>query len=260
MNFLCQQSALSELQNLAENQKHSILIEGPEGCGKTYLAAVYSKLLGISNFSLVDPNVQAIRECMDECRKVGTPVVICIENLDLGVIAASYTLLKFLEEPTKNVYIVVTCRNLSYIPDTIISRSVCVCVSPPIDSDIQMYSIAKAPELYNSLKNTTLWSCVRTFRDADTILGMKQAQLDYFNELTSITRFTDSVSNLVWKISHYEDNTETPIELVIMYISKLCGTNHIQKAAISCIQDINSGRIATHAAISRFMFECKYCE
>ena len=92
---------------------------GPEGCGKSYLARQFAIKLGVDDFALVEPTVAGIREISDLCSEITTPIVICIENLDTGVVAASYTLLKFLEEPRKNVHVVVTARNIKHLPDTI---------------------------------------------------------------------------------------------------------------------------------------------
>lgn len=260
IDFLCQRSALKELRNFASARRHSILLEGPEGCGKTYLASEYARFLGVPDFQKVEPSVQEIRDCMEACSKLDTPVVICIENIDSGVIGASYTLLKFLEEPSSNVFIVVTCSNTCNVPDTIPSRCVCVSVAPPVDNDIVAYAQHHSSRKYDSVKDLLLWKCVRTFKDADTVLSMSDAQLEYFDKLSSIASFNDSISNMMWKVSHYEDNSETPVELVILYLSKLCKTLHIQRAAIACIQDLHLGRIASHAVIARFLLECKYCE
>ena len=123
MNFVSQNTPTLQLMDLANSRHHSILIEGPQGCGKTYLAKQYAAMLNVSDFEVVKCSVDTIRDAIDETCKIKNDVVICLENLDDGVLSASYTILKFLEEPLPNVYIVVTCRNLKKVPDTIISRS-----------------------------------------------------------------------------------------------------------------------------------------
>lgn len=260
MNFICQQQPMKDLDALRLSDRHSILIEGPSGCGKTYLAMQYAKLLGISDFQIVEPKVDIIKSAVEECIQVNNPVVICIENLDTGVAAASYTLLKFLEEPTPNVYIIVTCRNMNNVPDTIISRSAVVIAAPPVESDLATYAISRDKTKFDLLKLSILWKCVRTFKDADIVLDMTQPQLDYFTNLTHIAKFSDSVSNLVWKISHYDDNSEAPVEIVLRYLMLLCNTPHIRRAGVSCLNDLASKRIASHAVLAKFIFEAKYCE
>lgn len=260
MEFICQKAAVAELESLASANRHSVLIEGPQGCGKSYLAKQYAKMLQVDDFQIVTPKVDVIKETVDACLQLNTPIVLCIENLDLGVPAASYALLKFLEEPSANVYIVVTCRNIQNVPDTIISRSAVVVTAPPVDIDVSAYSLNKDAETFKSIQLHPLWRCVRTFTDADTVLNMNSAQIEYFSQLNTMVGFRDSVSNIVWKLSHYNDNTDAPVELVIRYLMDLVGTPHIRQAGISCMRDISQGRIASHAALTKFAFELKYCE
>ena len=260
MRFVCQQEALSAIQDIAKSDRHSILIDGVEGSGKTYIAAQFAKLKDIEEFHVIDPTVQSIRAAIDECYQIKVPIVLCIENIDLGVISASYTLLKFFEEPDPNVYIVVTCRNRNKVPDTIISRSVCVTTSPPIDSDVALFSENRDASVYYRLKDSPIWRCVRTFKDATTVLKMSADQINYFYELEKVAKFKDSVANIVWTLGHYSDNTETPLELVITYIMNYLNTNHVRMAGIDCIRDLSYGRVAKHAVLARFVLECKYCE
>lgn len=260
MKFLCQQSALDELKLLADSDRHSVLIEGPEGSGKSYLAKQYASMLNVLDYQEVVPKVDSVKETIDTCLRMNTPIVLCIENLDTGVPAASYALLKFLEEPLPNVYIVVTCRNIKHVPDTIISRSAVVVTGPPVDADITEYALFKNESQYRALKNSLLWNCARTFKDVESVLNMTPAQLEYFKNLTTLAKFHDTVSNLVWNIGHYPDNSETPVEFVIRYLMELVGTPHIKRAGIQCITDLTKGRIAAHAVLAKFVFEAKYCE
>ena len=92
-----QKEPLAELKQLAASNRQSILIEGPSGCGKTYLCKQYANMLGIDDFSVVAPKVADIREALDSCLSLQNRVLLAIENLDLGVAGASYTLLKSLE-------------------------------------------------------------------------------------------------------------------------------------------------------------------
>lgn len=258
MDFVSQKQSLKELESLQKANRHSVLIEGVPGCGKTYLARYYANLLGIEDFQVVSPTVQAIREAIDTCCLLENRVVLCIENLDKGVPAASYTLLKFLEEPTDNSYIVVTCRNLNKVPDTIISRSSVISVSSPLRQDIETFARSKHGSRYPIVSRTKLWSCVRTFGDADAVLRMTDVQLDYFDSLSNFLSSPDSVSSMMWKIGHYPDNTETPTELVIRYLMELSNNPHVQRCGIRCIRDISQASIAQHIAVAKFCFDIKY--
>ncbi len=260
MNFKCQVDSIDQLTSLAAADRHSILIDGPKGCGKTYLSKLYASKVGAYDYVSVDPNVQAIKDTLDSCFNLDQKIVVCIENLDSGMLSASYTLLKFLEEPRSNVYIVVTCRNIRKVPDTIISRSACVSVSPPILSDIDDYSRVKDDIKYTRLSKKDIWRCVRTFGDVDLVYSMSPEQLDYYSYLDPKTIFKDSIANITWMLGHYKDNSETPLEFVIRYI--LCSTQdmYVRKICAQCVSDLLSARIAKHAVLAKFAFEGKYGE
>lgn len=260
MIFTCQNQSIEQLKRLSDKDRHSVLIEGPSGCGKTYLARQYASMLKVNDFNTVAAKVNDIRESVDTCSQLDTTVVLCIENLDKGVAGSSYTLLKSLEEPTPNMYIVITCQNVNRVPDTIVSRSTVVSVSPPTDKDLDLFARSVNAEKYFNLQKTLLWPCVRTFADATTLLSMKDEYINYILSLNEICSFEDSVSNIVWKLGHFEDKVETPIELVIRYIMGVVNTTHVKMCGIECISDLALGRIAQHAVLSKFVFECKYCE
>ena len=260
MNFICQKNALKELDMLRLTDRHSVLVEGPSGCGKTYLAMQYAKMLNISDFQVIAPKVDAIKSAIDNCLEFNESVVLCIENLDTGVPGASYALLKFLEEPLPNTYIVVTCRNLKRVPDTIVSRSAVVVTSPPVDSDLTTFAMNSKQEQFSKIKMSKLWKCVSTFQDVDTVLSMNSAQLTYFSNLSVLATFRDTVSNIVWNLGHYPDNSETPVELVIRYIMKCVNTPYMYKIGIECLNDLALKRVATHAVLAKFAFQAKYCE
>lgn len=260
MNFICQKYSLEELQKLANNDRHSILIEGPPGCGKTYLSKQYARMLDVYDFAEVAPKVNDIRESVDSCLQLDNRVVLCIENLDKGVSGASYTLLKSLEEPYPNMYIVITCRNINDVPDTIISRSTVVSACPPVDSDLDLFARSVNPEKYFKLAKSRIWNCIRTLGDVNIILNMSDEHIGYFNTLDDLSRFKDPISNIVWKLGHFDDKSETPVELVIRYIMEFINTNHVKRAGIECISNLAKGRVAQHAILAKFAFECKYCE
>lgn len=257
MKFRHQLSAESELTDLAAADRHSILISGPTGCGKTYLAGRYAELLGVTNVATVDPTVSAIRQMSEDIAAITSLIVVCIENLDEGVPAASYTLLKFLEEPRPNVYVVVTCRNSYGVPSTIISRSVCVSVGPPTPTDIDTYAQSKHPDIFKIRCTQPIWNVCRSFADVDQVFMLTQQQLDYFDTLTTLS-FNDTVSNIVWKLGHYPDNAETPVSLVLRYLYNSCENNITKQYILQCLTELVNSRLATHAVLTHFVFNCKY--
>ena len=49
MNFQCQEQALKNIKQVCEANRHSIIISGCAGCGKTQLVKEWAKLLNISD-------------------------------------------------------------------------------------------------------------------------------------------------------------------------------------------------------------------
>lgn len=260
MNLRFQSNAIQELELLAASDRHSVLLEGPAGCGKSYLVKQYAKMLHISDFSSVKPTVQSIREALEASYDLTSPVVFCIENLDTGVLAASYTLLKFLEEPVSNVYIVVTCRNRYKLPDTIVSRSTCVTLSAPIDSDVNEFAEIRDVLKYNQLSSHSIWSAVKSLHDVEYVFKLTSDQINYFDQISKILNFKDNVSTIIWSLGHYSDNSETNIAFVFNYIISTTKSKRIRNHAIACMRDIVTARIASHAVLAKFVLECKYGE
>lgn len=257
MNYVCQESALLELSNCRNMDRHSVLISGPEGCGKSYLAYKYADMLEIDDIQTVDCTVASIRSAINDCYAMNNRVVVVVENLDQGVAAASYTLLKFLEEPTDNIYVIVTCRNILNIPDTIVSRSIVIDVSPPTDLDISNYALQVDPATFNNYRTSHLWRCVKSFSTAKYILSLDREKFLYLSDLRD-NIFKDTVSNIVWKLGHFQDNSETDLRIVINHIMITSSSPRIFSFGMSCLHDLECGRIAKHAVLAKFVLDCKY--
>ena len=256
MKFVHQREAETELKQLAKQQHHSILIEGPEGSGKSYLAYEYANDLGIVDVMTVPATVSDIRVAADTTSSMSVPILLCIENLDLGVVGAAYALLKFLEEPRSNIYIVVTCRNIKNVPDTIISRSVCVRIGEPTDSDIVDYAICKDAGMYKVRSTTPLWKVCRSFLDVNVLFQLTADQIDYILNLAELN-WNDTVSNVVWKLGHYDDNSETPLSFVLRYMYDVAN-DRAKACVLKCLTELNTTRLAPHAVLTRFVFDFKY--
>jgi hypothetical protein len=259
MNFVCQQDALENLKLLAEHKQHGVLIVGDPGSGKTYLTRQYSKMLGITDFYIINPVISDLKTMIDGCVTNGTSVVLCIENLDDGVIQAAYPLLKLIEDCPSYIYVVVTCNNLFSIPNTIPSRCTLVTINPPTRSDITQYAQSKDPTAYDFVSKHKVWSCVKGMSDADIALKFTPEHLKYFDSLPNLLSSKDSVSNISWKLAHYSDNSDAPVVFVLRYLLQIL-TGHGRKACIECLNDLADNRISKNAIMSKFVFENKYVE
>lgn len=254
----CQSNAYITLQDFAKGDKHSVIIEGPKQCGKTFMAREYAKLLGVADFFLVKPTVNDLREVIDSCSQLDNNIVICVENLDEGVVAASYTMLKFLEEPKNNTYIVITCSSCYRLPDTIISRSHIASINPPTMDDIAAISNTKGL-IFESVSDT-LKSCCKNFSDIEIIQKLDKDKTDYLQMLCGAEFWHDSVSNIVWKLGHWNDNSEAPLEFVIRYLMNNMRNNVVYQAGCKCLQDLDDNILGSHLTLCKFAYECKYIE
>lgn len=255
MQLNCQRDAIKQLQDCAQNQRHSICIEGPAGSGKTYLAQMYGHFLQIPDFMKVPADVNAVREFVDSCYRINTPVVICIENLDTGSSAAAYALLKVLEEPRENIYIVVTCESLLNIPDTIVSRSVCVTVGVPVGTDMDEFiqSLPTTIALDNPLRGS-----FRSFKEVKQAADLTSEQVGYIAKLSSIFNSSECISDMMWKLGHFADNKETPIQLVLSYLIRVAPDNYSRKCIMRAAASLNQSRLPAHVVLAKMLIELKY--
>lgn len=256
MNLRCQHEAYIQLEEVARDRKHSILISGSPGCGKSRFARFYSNLLGISDYIQIESKVDALRSAIDTCYSFNKDIVICVENLDSGVAGASYALLKFLEEPPIHVYLVITCTNLSGIPDTILSRCITINIDPPTRQDIDTYAKSQYESTYEIFQ--PILPSLKSLNDVDFVSKYDKAKIQYILDLKSLIYAKSPINTIVWNLSHFSDNSELPIELAMNYILHVCNDTRIVKNCISCIRDLNLSRIPKHVILSRFVLECKY--
>lgn len=258
MDLICQRSALSNLQNLALSNAHSVLISGPISCGKTYLAKQYQKMLMINEFIKAEPNVSNFREILEALSGIDTEVMVCIENLDSGNNAAAQVLLKSLEEPSDKVYYVITCRNMRKVPATIISRSVCINTNPPTSTDIENYAIMQDSTKFSVLKDQRIWMCVKSFEDVDTVFRMSLDNQVYFENIPSLLDKKKTISDMQWALSHYDDNSALPVNLAVRYIMYSTNDMYLKSICLDCLNSLSIGRVGAAAIIAKFILEFKY--
>lgn len=256
MILKCQTDTLSQLRQFAQSDRHSVLIEGPQGCGKSYLAAEYGKLLGIADVVTVNATVSDLRSMLDSCYSIETPVVVCIEGLDGGQLSSSYVILKFLEEPKSNVYMVITCSNIYRIPDTILSRSVVATIGHPTTSELVDYMKVKYPERLDLLQHPVS-KAFMTFKDIDIAVKLTTEELQYYEEISYIVP-KDSVSSISWKLGHYEAGGESNLVFVLRCIMNSTSNKALKLICIETLKEIEMRRMSLNAILSKFAFDFKY--
>ena len=65
MDFQCQKQAINNLMQVKDADKHSIIISGCGGSGKTHLVKEWAKMLNITDVAVVNPTVNELRSVID---------------------------------------------------------------------------------------------------------------------------------------------------------------------------------------------------
>lgn len=110
-------SAINELT--LDTFPRSLLLEGPQGCGKSVLVQYISQHLGIS---IIDISEKLTFEDILEYSLRSDPYVYLIDK-KLSI-KEQNTILKFLEEPPSNAIIIIECQNINSMLSTILNRCV----------------------------------------------------------------------------------------------------------------------------------------
>lgn len=255
MDLICQKDVVSELKCCADKDRHCILICGATCCGKTYLSKQYSKMINTDSFYVVEPKMDAVRDLMDSCTNSNTTITVCIENIDTAIPSVSNAILKFLEEPSSNVYIVITCKNLSNVLHTIISRCIVFELRPPTTDDLLLYANSA---YHDSTIDKSLWSCIQDFSDIDTAAKLTTSQISYMTDILSLIYSNDPVLTKLWKLQKFPDGTPIPVMFLLKYIIQATSSLKIKKFGYEYIQSIQNGKIAAHAVLAKFLMDCMY--
>ena len=109
MQIVGQRTVLNHINELISEDKlpHFIILTGPVGSGKKTIAKYIADSLGVE-FVLYGNKVDDIRSLIDLCYSQTDNIVYCIsDGQDMSVIAKN-SMLKVVEEPPKNAYIIFT--------------------------------------------------------------------------------------------------------------------------------------------------------
>lgn len=260
MKMEFQKIVLDDLITYARKDEHSILISGLSGTGKTYLAKEYYSLIGADDFIVINPVVKDIREIIDAIYNIDSKIVVCVENLDSGVKASSHTILKFLEEPLSNVYVIITCRSTYGVPDTILSRSKQLVLGHPLQQDIDDYARLKDSIKYTRLKESNVYRSCTSFNDIDYLFTLTLDQLSYIESFNDSISFKKPILDNSWKLNHFEDNSNLDSKFLLKYMLYCSKDVSLKSKILKCLSGLENYPISEHAILSQFLLEVKYGE
>ena len=172
-NFVGHSSLIENFKNRCSNGNlsHAQLISGEDGIGKSILAEILGKLIlnGDLNREYVDiinykPSkasfgVDDVREIIDEVNKKpfeGDKKVIIIHQGNKLTIQAQNALLKTIEEPPTEVYIIILCESLELILDTIKSRCEIYKLTPLTKDELYKYIAIKGYDYSEEEKSSAI--------------------------------------------------------------------------------------------------------
>lgn len=261
MELEYQDSALNQLRILADKDVHSILISGLRGSGKTYCSKQFAISKNISTFHVIKPTVAELKATIDSSYRLQDLQVICIENLDDGSTAASQVVLKYLEEPLSNVYIIVTCVNTAKVPDTILSRSISVELEHPRVNELAQYARSLNAQRYNAYKDYLVYKTAKTLSDIKQILNLTLDQIKYYEQFCNVQEFTKlSVNDMMWMLGHYSDNSKADLKLSLRCVLKSLDGSSKSKFILNSLLAVESSRLSETAILGRLALDLKYGE
>ena len=172
-NFIGYSSFIENFKSRCSNGNlsHAQLISGEDGIGKSILAEILGKLIlnGDINREYVDIinykpiktsfGVDDVRDIIDEVNKKpfeGDKKVIIIHQGNKLTIQAQNALLKTIEEPPTEVYIIILCESLELILDTIKSRCEIYKLTPLTKDELYKYIAIKGYDYSEEEKSSAI--------------------------------------------------------------------------------------------------------
>ncbi len=180
-----QEHIVSVLENEAKTGKvfHAYLFSGSRGTGKTSVARIFAKLLGVNNEDIYEIDAASNRG-IDEIREIRDAVhtypysskykVYIVDEAHMLTKEAWNAFLKTLEEPPKHVIFIMATTEPHKLPDTMVSRCECFAFKKPTHQMLIESVIRVCKEEKNEIEKRSA-SLIATladgsFRDALSIL------------------------------------------------------------------------------------------
>ena len=238
-NFIGYSSLIENFKSRCSNGNlsHAQLISGEDGIGKSILAEILGKLIlngdlereyvDIINYkpSKASFGVDDVREIIDEVNKKpfeGDKKVIIIHQGNKLTIQAQNALLKTIEEPPTEVYIIILCESLELILDTIKSRCEIYKLTPLTKDELYKYMAIKWYECSDEEKLSAIafsegitWRIDRYFSDTE-LQELRDKIVDLLLQLTNneIEAILEKEEQLV----SYKQNKEEVVNVLSSFI------------------------------------------
>lgn len=254
MEFQNQKSAIYELKHLASADCHSILLHGESGCGKSWLSKKYQSMIKADDFIQLYAKMQDIKDFISNVYQFPSRAVVCIENIDCGVDGVAQAILKLLEEPPKNIYLIVTARHARNVPNTILSRTSTIFIQQFKFDDLLLYAKEKYGLKADSMKQDLYLFC-KNPDDVDYIMSLQQNDLEYIKVLSDHISSKNPVATTVWKIQQLPSGTKIPMQFIIRSLYNGV-SDKFKPIVLQYESDIDSG-VPNHVILSAMILNIK---
>jgi DNA polymerase III subunit gamma/tau len=180
-----QEHIVSVLENEAKTNKfaHAYLFSGSRGTGKTSVARIFAKALGVNSEDVYEIDAASNRG-IDEIRAIRDAVhtypysskykVYIVDEVHMLTKEAWNAFLKTLEEPPEHVIFIMATTEAHKLPDTVVSRCECFAFKKPNHATLveSILKIAKEEKYEIEKKSASLIATLAdgSFRDAFSIL------------------------------------------------------------------------------------------
>lgn len=180
-----QEHVVSVLQNEAKTGKvaHAYLFSGSRGTGKTSIARIFARELGVNSEDIYEidaasnrgiDEVRAIRDAVHTYPYSSKYKIYIIDEAHMLTKEAWNAFLKTLEEPPSHVIFVMATTEEHKLPETVISRCECFAFKRPSHQSLTetLLKVAKAEGYNIEKKSAALVATLAegSFRDAFSIL------------------------------------------------------------------------------------------
>ena len=180
-----QDHIVSVLENEAKMGKvsHAYLFSGSRGTGKTSVARIFAKLLGVSPEDIYEMDAASNRG-IDEIREIRDSVhtypysskykIYIVDEAHMLTKEAWNAFLKTLEEPPEHVIFIMATTEMHKLPDTVISRCECFAFKKPTHQMLveSILKVTKEEKYDIEKKSASLIATLAdgSFRDALSVL------------------------------------------------------------------------------------------
>ena len=139
-----QEKILETVKTLIDNNKFPkfMLLQGARGWGKTQLVREIAKLKGVDLVTF-ENKVDDLRECIKLAYEQTSPIIYVLTGGDTMSVAAKNSILKLIEEPPLNAYIIMLVENEETVLPTIRSRAFMLKMDSYTQDDIRAYLVTK---------------------------------------------------------------------------------------------------------------------